>query len=281
MCIFNQEIHNKMASYQSNYNAMAATAPAPKRGVIDWIAKYWFQIFLVALVLHVFLQKDISIRVNMRSLSALEESASVQALPASLNTGSTPAALSMVSNTSIFDRNEKEKSAFYYLLNPKEAKRDQVPREVLVQELERSRQIVERFAKVALAEREKFNLPAGILLAQSILGSQNGDSPLAREGNNYFVQVGGANCRDGNSVTLKMDGKKVEARKFHSAWESFREHSLNMNSPEYQTLQRIPLSDYKAWATGLQELGFSKDRDYAKNLVRIMEILDLDQFDRV
>ncbi|MBK7407400.1 MAG: glucosaminidase domain-containing protein [Saprospirales bacterium] len=259
-----------MAHYQSAYGTMAAAAQAPRRGVIDWIGKYWFQILLVLLGLHTFLQRDISIRVNMRSLSSLESTSGERAaegamkvLPASLKSSARPAAFSLLDRGGSGE-NTRQGAAFYYLLNPKAAKKDNVARDILVQELERSRKLVERFAKVALAERAKFNLPAGIIMAQAILSSQNGASPLVSEGNNYFGQ---------------MDGKKV--RHFHSAWESFREHSLTMRGNELEALQRIPLTDYKGWAKGLQELGFSAEPDYAKNLVRIVEILDLDQFDRV
>ena len=259
-----------MAHYQSTYSTMAATAPAPRRGAIDLIGKYWFQILLVLLGLHLFLQRDISIQVNMRSLGDIEESGlgrpareRAKVLPASLKSSATPVGFSLLDRGSA-GYDTRQGAAFYYLLNPKAARKDDVPRDVLVQELERSRKLVERFAKVALAERAKFNLPASIIMAQAILSSQNGTSSLVSEGNNYFGQ---------------MEGKTV--RHFHSAWESFREHSLTMRGNELEALQQIALTDYKGWAKGLQELGFSAEPDYARNLVRIVEILDLDQFDSV
>ena len=252
--------HTNMARYQSTYGTMAATAPAPKRGVLDWIGRYWFQIFLILLCLHVFLQKDITVRVNMRSLSsALEPALNGKAVPASLKGAST---FSLLDPTAVTGSSSASGSAFYYLLNPKAAKRDAIPRDVLSAELDQSRKLVERFAKVALTESDKFKLPAAIILAQAILGSQNGQSELTKERKNYFTQV--------------SDG---EYQRFHSAWESFREHSKAMSGVEQ--LKNIPLTDYKGWAKGLQESGFSSDRDYARNLVRIVELLDLDQFDRV
>ena len=250
-----------MAHHYSTYATMAATAPAPRTGIFDWIGKYWFQIFLVLLGLYVFLQKDISVRVNMRSLgSALESGAEGYALPASLKS-------SGASTFSLLDTGTGGKasgSAFFYLLNPKAAKRDAIPREALEQELDRSRKLVERFAKVALTERSKFKIPAGIILAQAILATENGQNPMVKEEKNYFAQT------DGGSL-----------RHFSSAWESFREHSKVIGGEEFQSLRKIPLTDYKGWAKGLEDSGFSSDRDYARNLVRIVELLDLDQFDRV
>ncbi|MBK6621906.1 MAG: glucosaminidase domain-containing protein [Saprospirales bacterium] len=252
-----------MARYYSTYGTMAATAPAPKKGIIEWIGKYWFQIFLVLLCLHVFLQKDISIRVNMRSLgSALESGMEGKALPASLYSAASASTFSLMDPGA--GKGASGASAFYYLLNPKAAKKDEIPRDMLEQELDRSRKLVERFARVALTERSKFHIPAAILLAQAILASENGQSPLVKDGNNYFALT-----------------KEGEYRRFQSAWEGFREHSKVMGGEEYKALQKIPLTDYKGWAKGLQESGFSAERDYAKNLVRIVELLDLDQFDKV
>lgn len=248
-----------MARYQSTYGTMTAAARVPRRGIFDWIGRNWFQIFLIVLGLYVFLQKDITVRVNMRSLgSAMEPAMEGKAIPASLNG---PSAFSLLNTAGGSTEAKGTESAFYYLLNSKAAKKDGIPREVLDQELERSRKLVERFARVALTERSKFNLPAAIILAQAILESQNGQNSLAKEKNNYFAQTAGG-----------------DYRRFYSAWESFREHSKEMST--VKPVMAIPLTDYKGWATGLQEAGLSADRDYARKLVRIVELLDLDQFDR-
>jgi len=248
-----------MARYHSTYGTMAAAAPVPRRGIFDWIGKNWFQIFLLVLALYIFLQKDITIRVNMRSLgSAVAPAMEGRAVPASLGG---PSTLSLLGAEGLSTNASAEGNAFFYLLSPKAAKRDGVPREVLDRELERSRKLVERFARVALTERSKFGLPAAIILAQAILESHNGQNSLAKDKYNYFGQM--------------ADG---DYRRFHSAWESFREHSKEMST--VGPVRAIPLTDYKGWATGLQKAGFSSDRDYAKKLVRIVELLDLDQFDR-
>lgn len=241
---------------------MAASAPASRKGLLDWIGRYWFQLFLIFLALHIFLRKDISVQVNMKSLGSVLESGydekpggKARAIPASLSL-----------TDQLFSRGgaPDQSQAFYYLLYPKAAKKDGAPREMLESELEKSRKLVERFARVALTERSKFNIPASIMLAQAILCSQNGESPYVKKDNNYFA----------------LTTKSGEYRSFHSAWESFREHSKRMRAGEFDSLQRIPLTDYKAWASGLEDAGFSPERDYARNLVRLIELLDLDQFDK-
>lgn len=241
---------------------MAASAPASRKGLSDWIGRYWFQLFLIFLALHIFLRKDISVQVNMKSLGSVLESGygektggKVKAIPASLSLAD-----------QLFSRGgtPDQSRAFYYLLYPKAAQKDGAPRAMLEGELEKSRKLVERFARVALTERSKFNIPASIVLAQAILCSQNGESPSVKKGYNYFA----------------LTAKSGEYRSFHSAWESFREHSKRMRAGDFESLQRVPLTDYKAWASGLEDAGFSPERDYARNLVRIIELLDLDQFDK-
>jgi flagellum-specific peptidoglycan hydrolase FlgJ len=37
--------------------------------------------------------------------------------------------------------------------------------------------------------------------------------------------------------------------------------------------------DYKGWARGLSKAGYATDKNYAKKLIRIIETLDLYQFD--
>lgn len=274
-----------MAGYQSSYAGMANRTPAPRKGFIEWIGRYWFQIFLILLGLHVFFQKDISVNVNMRSLgeSSGVDRGGVRVLPASLKGGSAFSTLSLADH--LYPSKTRkvasgESAAFFYLLYPKAARADRVPREMLDQELEKSRKLVERFAKVALTERAKYNIPASIIMAQAILASHNGGSALVAEANNYFAIPASGKCKKGACVEVDWNGEKIKVRTFHTAWESFREHSLILRSGAYDSLQAIPLSDYKGWAKGLQGLGFSPDKDYARNLVRIIELLDLDQFDR-
>lgn len=216
-----------MKGYTNAYTASMA-APVPVQmgaGILNWVGKYWFQLLLVLLGLHFAYNKDLSIQVQVTPSAAGEERAF---LPKAA-----PAALFSSVPTS-------REAAFSVDLEP-------------------SRKLVERFAKVALTEREKFQIPASIILAQAILGSESGASAQAREANNYFGRPG-----------LRYD----------SAWEGFREHSKYMRSGPFESLQAVPLTDYKEWAKGLQKLGYSKDRNYAKNLVRIIEALDLDQFDK-
>ena len=43
---------------------------------------------------------------------------------------------------------------------------------------------------------------------------------------------------------------------------------------------RLGRKNYKAWAKGLQEAGYATDQRYASKLIRIIEDLHLDRYDR-
>jgi flagellum-specific peptidoglycan hydrolase FlgJ len=68
-------------------------------------------------------------------------------------------------------------------------------------------------------------------------------------------------------------------RVFEEVSESFREHSLLLNSPRYKGLKKLEPTDYKGWARGLKKAGYATDPRYAEKLIRIIEALDLDQYD--
>lgn len=125
---------------------------------------------------------------------------------------------------------------------------------------------VKRFEKVAVAEMEKFNIPASITLAQSLLASQAGTSIIADQTNNYF------NLECGNSWTEKIatyDGTCM--RSYESAWFSFRNHSKHLSEGAFKALTNLDKTDYQRWAKGLALAGYSKDPLYAEKLIRIIE----------
>lgn len=43
---------------------------------------------------------------------------------------------------------------------------------------------------------------------------------------------------------------------------------------------RLKITDYKGWARGLKKAGYATDPKYADRLISIIELYDLDQYDR-
>ncbi len=140
---------------------------------------------------------------------------------------------------------------------------------------------INRFKKVAQAEMDKFGIPASITLAQGLLESNMGNSKLAVNNNNHFgIKCFSKACKKGHCSNFKDDHHKDFFRKFKTAWESYRSHSTLLSGKRYKHLKKLDRKDYKGWAVGLQKAGYATDKRYAKKLIRLIETLDLGQYDR-
>ncbi len=136
---------------------------------------------------------------------------------------------------------------------------------------------VRRFINVAKAERQKFGIPVSITLAQGLLESDAGQSRLTQKANNHFgVKTFNRNVPH---VVMKDDTPSDKFKKYDSAWESFRDHSLLLMRDHYKQLQYLSKTDYVGWAKGLEKAGYATDKQYAENLIRIIENLKLYKFD--
>ena len=139
---------------------------------------------------------------------------------------------------------------------------------------------VKRFADVARTEMEQFGIPASITLAQGLLESQAGKSPLARDANNHFgIKCFSKKCKKGHCKNFSDDHHKDFFRTYSSVWESFRAHSLFLQKDRYKHLLELKKTDYKNWAVGLKRAGYATDPNYAQKLIRLIENLDLDKYD--
>jgi flagellum-specific peptidoglycan hydrolase FlgJ len=142
---------------------------------------------------------------------------------------------------------------------------------------EKCKDYIRRFINVAKAEREKFGIPVSITLAQGLLESDAGESRLTRSANNHFG-IKTFNRRVPH-VVLKDDSPTDKFKKYNTAWESYRDHSLLLMRAHYKNLQFLSKRDYAGWARGLEKAGYATDKMYAEKLIKIIENLKLYQFD--
>lgn len=137
---------------------------------------------------------------------------------------------------------------------------------------------IQKWSEVAINNMKTYKIPASITLAQGSLESGNGNSPLAVEGNNHF----GIKCSnwDGAKIYFDDDKKGECFRKYSSAADSYRDHSLFLSGKErYASLFDLNIRDYKAWAKGLKKAGYATDPQYAYRLIEIIEKNKLYEFD--
>ncbi len=142
---------------------------------------------------------------------------------------------------------------------------------------ERYQAYIDKYAEWAQEEQREHGVPACITLAQGLLESAAGQSELATKANNHF----GIKCGDnwtGDTYRHQAERGKECFRKYRSAQESFRDHSLFLKRKRYASLFELKVTDYKGWAHGLKRCGYATDPNYAPKLIKIIETYDLARF---
>jgi uncharacterized FlgJ-related protein len=131
----------------------------------------------------------------------------------------------------------------------------------------------------AIEQMNVYGIPASVTMAQGILESGNGNSKLAREGNNHF----GIKCHDweGDKMYLDDDAKNECFRVYSNAKESYKDHSEFLKKyKRYEFLFNYKSTDYKNWAKGLKDAGYATDSTYADKLIKLIEDEKLFELDK-
>lgn len=140
---------------------------------------------------------------------------------------------------------------------------------------------IEKYREQAIREMHSSGVPASITLAQGMLESDYGNSPLAKYANNHF----GIKCHkgwEGPSFIQDDDEKNECFRKYYDAYDSYRDHSEFLRTRErYATLFELKTTDYKGWAHGLKAAGYATNPKYADLLIKIIEENSLSAYDEI
>jgi flagellum-specific peptidoglycan hydrolase FlgJ len=143
---------------------------------------------------------------------------------------------------------------------------------------------IERVKDMAVLEMQEYGMPASVILAQAILESACGMSPLSAQANNFF----GIKCNGWNGETFThmddcfdKDGAKIPCcfRKYESPFESFRDHSKFLRKPRYLNLFSLK-NNFEAWCYGLQVAGYATDPGYARRLIKLINENQLYEHDK-
>ena len=139
---------------------------------------------------------------------------------------------------------------------------------------------IRTYSAIAVDEMNRFRIPASITLAQGIIESRAGQSPLAKEANNHF----GIKCHsDWAGPTFHQNDEHANEcfRKYSHAEESFHDHSYFLTQRErYKGLFKLDISDYRGWAQGLETAGYATNKQYAEMLIRTIEQYQLYLYDK-
>lgn len=141
------------------------------------------------------------------------------------------------------------------------------------------KEYIEKFKDIAIKEMHSSGVPASITLAQGILESGDGNSPLAVYGKNHF----GIKCHSGwtgKTMYLDDDEKNECFRKYNDVYDSYKDHSEFLKSrSRYDFLFDLKITDYKGWAKGLKKAGYATNPKYPDLLIGLIESHQLYQYD--
>lgn len=140
---------------------------------------------------------------------------------------------------------------------------------------------INQYKDVAIEEMVRAGIPASITLAQGILESGCGKSPLSTNANNHF----GIKCKedwDGKKYYYDDDAPQECFRVYSNARESYSDHSdFLVTRARYASLFELKKDDYKGWAHGLKAAGYATNPKYAPLLITYIEDYGLYEFDKV
>lgn len=137
-----------------------------------------------------------------------------------------------------------------------------------------------KYKEEAMREMHSSGVPASITLAQALLESDNGNSPLAVYANNHF----GIKCKNWEGPTfIQDDDTRNECfRKYYTVYDSYKDHSdFLKNRQRYAALFTLNHLDYKGWAHGLKKAGYATNPKYPELLIKIIEDNKLYEYDTV
>ena len=143
---------------------------------------------------------------------------------------------------------------------------------------EKTQAYINSYKELAIEEMLRTGVPASIKLAQGILESQFGESPLAKNANNHF----GIKCKTewtGEKTYQDDDAKGECFRVYPDAAQSYKDHSDFLKTrPHYAFLFKLEPTDITGWAYGLKRAGYATSPTYPEKLLRVIEDYQLHQY---
>lgn len=77
--------------------------------------------------------------------------------------------------------------------------------------MSKNQEYASKYAEFAMLQMRRYGIPASVILAQGILESSNGQSELARKGNNHFgIKATSAWLEDGGGYLVYTDDRPNE-----------------------------------------------------------------------
>ncbi|MCX7953855.1 MAG: glucosaminidase domain-containing protein [Bacteroidales bacterium] len=140
-------------------------------------------------------------------------------------------------------------------------------------------EFIEKYKGLAIKVMRNTGIPASIVLAQSCLESDDGNSWLAKEANNFFGIKCGKSWK-GETIYKDDDSPNECFRKYSTDEESFYDYANYLKTtPRYSELFTYSSKDYNSWAKGLKDKGYATNPQYTELLIKIINDFQLYQYD--
>lgn len=236
----------------------------------------WQKLTILVILILVFSYKDLTIHFDLSSPFGTKETPpKIEETLPNINSNQTQQGFT----ENIQESSRKESFSFFPSFFSNEKTRKKVPQtlETTFVAIKKSKKesYLKHYAHIAVQEMQQFGIPASITLAQALLHGQAGTDKLATKHNNHFSITCGSSWKN---ETIELQG--ICYRKYPSAWKSFRDHSNLITTGRFRDLKQYSSTDYKKWAIGLQEKGYSIDKNYSKLLIQIIQNFELDKHDK-
>ncbi len=140
---------------------------------------------------------------------------------------------------------------------------------------------VQKHHEKAVKEMKRSGIPASILLAQAIIASEYGTSPVTREKNNHFAIKCGMSWHGETQFAKEDEGiTEICYRAYPDANNSFADYTnMVMETKSCRNLFQFSYYDYKSWAKGMQACMHADEQQYASKLIKLIEKYKLTKFD--
>jgi len=138
---------------------------------------------------------------------------------------------------------------------------------------------IKQYQGLAMEHMRLHRIPASITLAQGLLESAAGTSPLALKGNNHFGIKCGMGWK-GDSMHVDDDRLMDCFRVYAHPDSSFEDRVRFLGKARYRFLfDSLAVTDYRGWALGLKKAGYATDTAYPPRLIGLIERLTLHRLD--
>lgn len=161
-----------------------------------------------------------------------------------------------------------------------------VENELVIQKSRTREEFINDVASHAVPLKESHGIKPSVAIAQAILESNWGESSLSRQEHNYYGIKGQSDNK--KYATLEYDEEWIET---HASFRSYP--SLEASVKDYAELIANGVAwdpalykgvqeaaTYKEAAYALYSAGYATDPTYPEKLIEIIELYELDQYDK-